>query len=58
MVHVEASYNSAAIDSQGHLYLWGRGIWGESAFPQSIMTISNPVIDVSLGRDVGLAVDD
>lgn len=58
MVRVEASFNSAAIDSQGHLFMWGRGIWGESPFPQSILTISNPVIDVSLGRDVGIAVDE
>lgn len=38
--------------------MWGRGIWGESPFPQQIMTISNPVTDVSLGREMGLAVDD
>ena len=58
MVQVRASANSAAIDAQGHLFLWGRGVWGEAPFPQSIMTISNAVVDVSLGRDVGIAVDE
>ena len=57
-MQVEASFNSACITEEGSLYLWGRGIWGDSAFPLKIVTISNKVTDVSLGREVGVAVDD
>ena len=55
---VEASHSSACITAEGELYLWGRGIWGESPFPIKLLTISNRVVDVSLGRDMNFAVDE
>ena len=38
--------------------MWGRGIWGFIPVPQSVLTITNAVIDVSFARDFGIAVDD
>lgn len=39
------------------MYLWGRGVWGETAYPQPMLTISNPVVDVTLGLEVSVAID-
>ena len=58
VVQVDAGLSSACVTDQGELYFWGRGIWGESPYPQKIMTISNPVVEMSLGHDMGVAVDD
>ena len=38
--------------------MWGRGVFGEYPFPQKLMTVSNAVVDVSLGRNVNVAVDE
>jgi len=49
VVKVEASHTSACVTDQGDLFLWGTGVFGDYPFPQKIITISNPVIDISLG---------
>lgn len=38
--------------------MWGRGVQGDMPFPQKVLIIQNRVIDVSLGRDLGIAVDE
>ena len=58
VVQIDANFNSACVTEQGELFLWGRGVWGDQPFPQKILTVSNPVIDLSLGRDVSVAIDD
>ena len=58
VIQVSAGLNSACITECGELFLWGRGVWGESPFPTKILAISNRVVDVSLGADLGVAVDD
>ena len=57
MVQVEATNSSACVTDQGELYLWGRGVYGENSIPAKILTISNPVVHVSMGKDMGVAVD-
>lgn len=57
VVRVDASFYSAALNNEGQLFIWGRGVWGETPFPQQIMTISSEVVDISLGRDLGIAID-
>lgn len=54
---VEAKQESAAISSSGELFLWGSGVFGTYKTPQKILTISNPVCDVSLGSSLGTALD-
>ena len=46
------------MSEHGELYLWGRGVWGESAYPNKILAISNKVASVSLGGDLGVVVDE
>ena len=55
---IEAGHQSACINSEGELFLWGRGVFGEYPYPQKILTISNRVCDVSLGNTIGIAIDD
>lgn len=58
VVQVAAGLNSACVTERGELFLWGRGIWGETPLPNKILAISNKVSSVSLGSDLGVAVDD
>lgn len=55
---IAAGYHSACISVDGELFLWGKGIFGEYPYPQKILTISNPVVDVSLGKSISTAIDD
>ena len=57
VAQINANHASACITNQGELFLWGRGVWGDTAFPQQIHTISNPVVDISLGRSINVAID-
>ncbi len=34
VVRVDASFYSAALNNEGQLFIWGRGVWGETPFPQ------------------------
>ncbi|CDW87912.1 UNKNOWN [Stylonychia lemnae] len=54
---IQARSHSAAISNQGELFLWGLGVFGQYRTPQKILTISNPVKNISLGGTVGSAVD-
>ena len=38
--------------------MWGHGVWGKSIFPQKIMTLTSAIVDVSLGQDLIVVVDD
>jgi X-linked retinitis pigmentosa GTPase regulator len=58
VVKIEAGFQSACINKEGELFLWGRGVFGEYPFPQKILTISNKVKEVSLGNTISVAVDE
>ena len=58
VVQVDSSFSSACITEKGELFMWGRGVQGDMPFPQKVLIIQNRVIDVSLGRDLGIAVDE
>ena len=58
VMQLAAGLNSACITEHGELYLWGRGVWGENPFPSKVLTISNKVVNVSLGGDLGVVVDE
>jgi len=55
---VEAGFQSACISKDGEFFLWGRGVFGDYPYPQKILTISNRVVDVSLGQTMSVAVDE
>ena len=57
VIRIESSNHSGAITNQGELFLWGTGVFGEYKIPQKILTISNQVKSLSLGGQLGVAVD-
>ena len=57
VVRVEAGFSSSCISEKGELFLWGRGGQDGTPYPQKAHIIQNFVTDVSLGKDLGIAVD-
>ena len=55
---VSAANTSACISENGELYIWGKGSQGsEIILPQKMLSVSNPVVSVSVGDSVSLVLD-
>lgn len=57
MCFVAAGSYSACISTESRqLYIWGKGEFGELAYPHRVKTINEPVVSVSLGENFGVAL--
>lgn len=50
-------HNSSCVDSDGNLFIWGSGVFGEFLTPYKITLINTKVIDISLGNSFGAFID-
>lgn len=59
-VHVKrvaAGHHTAALSSDGDLYFWGTGVFGEELIPRRVSAITSKVCDFAVGGTMGAALD-
>lgn len=57
MKKISCGHHTAALSSNGELYIWGSGIFGEFVAPQKVISLKYPVKDIEIGGCFGAAVD-
>jgi len=57
IVKASCGHHSAAFDSDGNLFVWGTGVFGEFLTPYKLTSINSKVIDISLGGCFGACID-
>ncbi|KAL4472922.1 hypothetical protein ABPG72_007799 [Tetrahymena utriculariae] len=54
---IDAKQHSAAINSNGDLFLFGTCMFGEFLFPQKVHNLKKQMVTVSIGDNFGCAID-